>query len=238
MFKTCHLRDTVRHKNVILYKQVEENGMTQKVPWGNNSGRFGKSSQKLPVCCIALIVINVSVFLLEVIIPSAGIWMKEQGCFGVVYLLYDNDYYRLLTSAFLHADIEHVANNMILLYFSGEIVERSLGRFRFLLLYLGAALCGNLLSAAYELSTGGFYNSIGASGAVFGVTGALLLLVVCRRGSAGEITLQRLLISVALSFYAGYRNASVNNAAHLGGIVSGFILCFLLNIIPRIKKRR
>lgn len=209
--------------------------MTERNGWEgrSQSGRFQKD---LPIICIVLIVVNAVIYLLEIVVPSVGAWMKMQGCFGVMYLIYDDDWYRLLTSAFLHADVEHLVNNLVLLYFSGEIVERSLGRFRFVLLYLSAAVCGNLLSAAYELSTGSFYDSIGASGAVFGLTGALLFLVIIRRGSASQITLQRMLISLALSFYAGFSNSSVNNAAHLGGLVTGFILAFILNMIPRAGK--
>lgn len=212
--------------------------MTERISKGKSSYRYRDGRQDLPVCCIVLIAVNVLIFLLGLVVPSIDRWMRDAGCFGVLYLIYDNQWYRLLTSAFLHADVEHVANNMILLYFSGDIVERSLGRARFLILYALAAVSGNLFSAAYELSTRSFYDSIGASGAVFGVTGALLFLVILRRGKAAEITIQRMLIAVALAFYAGFKNPSVNNAAHLGGLVVGFILAFVLNVIPRIGKRR
>ena len=212
--------------------------MTERISWGKSTQRYSRSSHDLPVCCMVLIAVNILVYLLEMVVPSLGSRMKEAGCFGVVYLLYGDEWYRLLTSAFLHADVEHLANNMILLYFAGDIVERSLGKVRFLFLYGMAAVSGNLFSAAYELSTGSFYDTIGASGAVFGLTGALLFLVILKRGKAAEITLQRMLIAVGLSFYAGFRQTSVNNAAHLGGLVSGFILAFVLSVIPRLGKRR
>ena len=70
------------------------------------------------------------------------------------------------------------------------------------------------------------------------MTGALLFLVILKRGKAAEITLQRMLIALALSFYAGFNNPSVNNAAHLGGLVTGFILAFVLGIIPQKKRMR
>ena len=212
--------------------------MTERNSWGERSYRHSQTGGDLPICCVVLIVVNSLVYLVEIVAPALGAWMKEAGCFGVVYLLYDNEWYRLISSAFLHADVEHLVNNMILLYFSGDIVERSLGKIRFLLLYLIAAVSGNLLSAAYELSTGSFYDSIGASGAVFGLTGALLFLVILKRRSAAHISLQRMLVSVALSFYAGFSDSSVNNAAHLGGLVTGFILAFVLSMIPTFGKRR
>jgi len=209
--------------------------MAERYSGKENSLWRGWISKEIPVCCIVLISVNVLIFLLELLVPALGSRLEKEGCIGAIYLIYDREWYRLVTSAFLHADAEHLANNMILLYFAGDIVERSLGRVRFCILYLTAAVCGNLLSAAYEMSTGGFYDSIGASGAVFGMTGALLFLVILKRGKAAEITIQRMLIAVALSFYAGFTNPSVNNAAHLGGLVTGFILAFVLGIIPQKK---
>ena len=197
-----------------------------------------RRTAQIPLCAVVLIGINSIVFFAGLLIPRLGFWMESKGCYSVFYLLHGREFYRLVTAAFLHADIEHLVNNMLLLYFCGDIVERTLGKARFLLLYVLSAICGNLLSSAYELSTGGFYDSIGASGAVFGLTGALLFLVIVRKGAAAHISMQRMLIAVFLSLYAGFYGANVNNAAHVGGLLSGFLLAFLLNIIPRREKRR
>ena len=193
---------------------------------------------ELPLCTVALIGVNSIVFALGLLVPRLGFWMEARGCYSVIYLLHGREFYRLITAAFLHADIEHLGNNMLLLYFCGEIAERTLGRVRFLILYALSAVFGNLLSSAYELSTGSFYDSIGASGAVFGLTGALLFLVIVRKGAAAHISMQRMVIAVFLSLYAGFYGANVNNAAHVGGLLSGFLLAFLLNIIPRRERRR
>lgn len=201
-----------------------------------NSG-FG-AYRDLPFCCIVLIAVNVTVFLAGLIFPEAGVWMEDRGCFGVLHLVYENEFYRLITAAFLHADAEHLLFNMLLLYFSGEIVEKSLGSCRTLILYVVSAACGNLLSAAYELSTGSYYESIGASGAVFGLTGALLFLVIVRKGAAAHISMKRMVLAVVLSLYSGFSNAYVNNAAHVGGLLSGFLLAFLLSMIPPIFGKR
>lgn len=208
---------------------------------GNIQGseyRSASGYRNLPICCIVLIAANGLIFLTDAFWPRAGVWMEMKGSFSVVYLLYGREYYRLVTSAFLHADIGHLVNNMILLYFCGELVEKTLGRFRFLVLYLLSAVCGNLLSAAYELSTGSFYDSIGASGAVFGLTGALLFCVIVKKGAAAHISMKRMVLAVALSLYAGFSSAYVNNAAHVGGLLSGFLLAFLLSLIPRLNKKR
>lgn len=191
----------------------------------------------LPFCCIVLIGINVIVFLIGLVSPTVGMRMENAGCFGVLHLLYDNEFYRLITASFLHADAEHLLFNMLLLYFCGEIVEKSLGRCRTLILYLASAVCGNLLSAAYEVSTGSYYESIGASGAVFGLTGALLFLVIVRKGAAAHISMKRMVAAILLSLYSGFSSAYVNNAAHVGGLLSGFLLAFVLSIIPPLSGR-
>lgn len=190
------------------------------------------------MCCIVLIGINVMIFLIGLIAPATGARLEEAGCFSVLYLLYGNEFYRLVTAAFLHVDAEHLIFNMLLLYFCGEIVEKSLGRCRTLILYFLAAVCGNLLSAAYELSTGSYYYSIGASGAVFGLTGALLFLVIAKKGAAARISMKRMALSVVLSLYAGFSSPYVNNAAHVGGLLSGFLLAFLLSVIPPLTGRK
>ncbi len=207
----------------------------RKSSGSTEDGGFG-AYRDLPFCCVVLIGINVVVFLIGLFFPRMGAQMMDAGSFGVLHLLYENEFYRLVTAAFLHSDAEHLLSNMLLLYFCGEIVEKSMGKVRTLLLYVGAAVCGNLLSAAYELSTGGFYESIGASGAVFGLTGALLFLVIVKRGTAARISIKRMVFAILLSLYAGFESGYVNNAAHLGGLLSGFLLAFLLGMIPPVWK--
>ena len=195
-------------------------------------------SRNLPFCCIALIGVNVIVFLVGVVSPGPGLWMEHAGSFGVLHLLYYNAFYRLLKASFLHADEEHLLFNLLLLFFCGEIVEKSLGKCKTLVLYAVSAVCGNLLSAAYELSTGSYYESIGASGAVFGLTGALLYLVIVRKGAAVHISMKRMVFAILLTLYAGFSNAYVNNAAHIGGLLSGFLLAFLLSLVPPVLGRK
>lgn len=185
----------------------------------------GRGREEVPWCSAVLTGINILVF------AACHFWGRQlfdAGCFSVAYLLRGQEYYRLVSAMFLHVDIAHLINNMILLYFGGEIVEKTIGKGRCLLVFLLSGICGNLLSAAYELSTGVFYDSIGASGAVFGLVGGLLYLVVTRKGRAAQISVQRMILMIALSLYSGFQNVVVNNAAHLGGLIGGFLLTFLL----------
>ena len=187
-----------------------------------------------PWCSAVLTAANVIIFLVSYF---TGDWLYDKGEFGVFYLIRSQEYYRLVTAMFLHADISHLVNNMILLYFGGEIVEKTIGGARYLVLFFVSGICGNLLSAIYELSTGLYYSSIGASGAVFGLVGGLLYLVITKKGYAARISIQRMALMIAFSLYSGFRSVMVNNAAHLGGLLSGFLITFLLCHIGRNEGR-
>lgn len=196
--------------------------------WDHN-----RELKEIPWCSAVLTAINIIVF---IACHFQGELLYGNGAFSIAYLLRGREYYRLVTAMFLHADIVHLVNNLILLYFGGEIVEKTIGKGRYLILFFLSGICGNLLSGVYELSTGGFYDSIGASGAVFGIVGGLLYLVIAKKGRAASISFQRMVLMIAFSLYSGFRNVLVNNAAHLGGLISGCLLAFLLCHIGNIPE--
>lgn len=201
-----------------------------------NSGRGKVQRVKdIPWCSAVLTAINIAVFLACHI---RGDVLYTKGVFSIAYLLRGKEYYRLITSMFLHANIGHLVNNMILLYFGGEMVEKTVGKVRFLILFFLSGICGNMLSAMYEAATGGYYDSLGASGAVFGIVGGLLYLVIARKGRAARISLQRMILMILFSLYSGFSDAGVNNAAHLGGLIGGCLITFLLCHIGDIPEKR
>src|SRR5699024_3481221 len=105
-------------------------------------------------------------------------FMLGHGASFVPLIVERGEYYRLFTSMFLHFGIEHLFNNMLVLIFLGDMLEKLAGKWRYLLIYLLGGLGGNLLSLAMELRSGEFAVSAGASGAIFAVIGALVFLVV------------------------------------------------------------
>lgn len=137
-------------------------------------------------------------------------------------LLQNGQYYRLFTSMFLHWNVEHLFSNMIVLYYVGAIVERELGTLPYMALYLLSGLAGNIFSMGYEIFVNLYGSSAGASGAVFGVEGALLLLVMANRGRLESMTVGRVAFAVVFSLYCGFTSAGINNAAHVGGVLMGF----------------
>ena len=167
---------------------------------------------------VILVSVNVIIFL---ICTFTGDLLYNKFAFNVTKL-WQGEWYRLFTSMFLHWDVEHLFSNMVVLYYVGAIVERRLGPVPYTALYMLSGLAGNVFSMGYEFFAHGYGNSAGASGAVFGVEGALLFLVMAHQGKLESMTAGRVAFAVAFSLYCGFTSAGVNNAAHVGGVLMGF----------------
>ena len=181
-------------------------------------------------CTILLIAINIIVFLLLSFqgMTEDAEYMLEHGAMYVPYMMEGNEYYRLFTSMFLHFGIDHLANNMVMLGAIGWNLEYEIGKIKFLIIYFGSGLAGNILSAFGDIMIGEYAVSAGASGAVFGIIGALLYVVIRNRGRIGTISGRGLVLMVVLSLYYGFTSTGVDNLAHIGGLIAGFILGVLL----------
>jgi membrane associated rhomboid family serine protease len=131
----------------------------------------------------------------------------------------NGDWWRLITSAFLHANLIHIAFNMYFLWFVGTAVEAALGRGRFLAVYLISGLAGSAGALVFTPTS----PTVGASGALFGLLGAALVLERQRNFVLGGSALMLILINLILSF--SLSNISVGG--HIGGLIGG-ILCALV----------
>ncbi len=162
-----------------------------------------------------------------------GYFMLRHGaCYTPAIL--EGEYYRLFTGMFLHFGIYHIAYNMLCLLLMGNYLEEIVGSVRYAVIYLGAGLAGNLLSMGLELRSGSFAVSAGASGAIFGVMGALFYVVLRGRGQVGSGTAGRMGMMLVLMVLQGFADTGTDNAAHIGGLAAGFLLAVLLYR----KKRR
>lgn len=185
--------------------------------------------RKKAPCTVALIVVNVAVF---IFLSFGG--MTEDAYYmlqnGAVYLplLQQGEYYRLITSIFLHFGFSHLVNNMLMLGVMGWQLELVVGKIKFLIIYFAAGIGGNMLSALVEMRTGDFAVSAGASGAIFGIIGALLYIAVRNHGQIGNVSGQGILVMIALTLYYGFTSSGVDNFAHIGGLAVGFVLAVLL----------
>ena len=139
----------------------------------------------------------------------------------------DGAWYQLLTSTFLHVDVWHVGFNMLALFFLGPQLEMAIGRTRFLALYLISGLAGS--ACVYWLS-GEQTSTLGASGAVYGLMAALLVLAI-KVGGQVQVILGWLAINVLLTFTGGF-----SWQGHLGGFVGGAAVMTLLVYSPRQRR--
>ena len=178
---------------------------------------------------MALILINVLVFIaVEFTGTSQDAWhVLEYGAAYTPYIIQNGEVYRLFTSMFLHFGIEHLVNNMLVLFVLGSRLERVIGKIRFLLIYLLGGIAGNVVSLLLELKTQEFSVSAGASGAVFAVMGAMIYIVIRNKGWLGDLSMRQILVMAAFSLYFGFTSSGVDNAAHIGGLLAGFVLAVL-----------
>lgn len=191
--------------------------------------RFIRQRKQVPVNT-AIILINIAIFL-TVEFTGSSLNTQHMVNWGAAYtpwILQEHEYYRLLTCMFLHFGIRHLGNNMLVLFFVGDCLERSIGKIKYLLIYLLGGIGANIFSLGMEVYRQESVVSAGASGAVFAVIGALLYIVIRNRGRIENFTTRQLMILAALSLYHGVTSAGVDNAAHFGGLVCGFSLCVLL----------
>lgn len=171
-----------------------------------------------------LIALNAAAFLVEIVAGSGGLdpgrssVLIDFGLFGPYVA--EGEWYRLLTSGFLHASIFHIGFNMFALFWLGRILEPGIGTPRFVALYLTSLFAGSF--GAILLSPDSL--TIGASGAVFGIFGATFVIARNRGvdGLAGSIGVI-LLLNLAITF----GNPEISIGGHLGGLVGG-VLCSLI----------
>ncbi len=191
------------------------------------------------VCTIGLIAANVLVFIVLSFLGQTenAQFMLDHGAMYVPYVIERGEYYRLFTAMFLHFGFEHLMNNMIMLGVIGWSLERELGSVKFIILYLASGLCGNVVSAAAAYVTQDFAVSAGASGAIFGIMGAMVYVAIRNRGRVGDLSGVGLIVMVLLSLYYGFIGAGIDNLAHIGGLLSGFLLGVLL-YRKRSRRRR
>jgi len=185
--------------------------------------------RKEPVTA-GLILLNILVFLIVEFTGSSQNTMHMLDC-GAAFtpmIIQGGEYYRLFTCMFLHFGIYHIANNMLVLFVLGQRLEPVVGKIKFILIYLLGGLGGNIFSFIMEMKSADYAVSAGASGAVFAVMGAMLYVVIRNHGRIQDISVRQMMIMAGFSLYFGFTSTGVDNAAHIGGMVCGFILAAVL----------
>lgn len=188
-----------------------------------------------PYVTITLIALNVAAYLATAVPSPRGLnhpeytrlfqdWQLQP--FAVYH---DDGYFRLLTAAFLHVNLLHIGVNMISLAFIGPPLEQAIGRWRFAVVYLLAALGGS--AAIYAFGSPGL-PVVGASGAVYGLFGVCLVMV--RRLN---LDLQWLVGIVVVNFALTFSVAGISRLGHVGGFVTGVLAGLAIGGLPTMRTR-
>ena len=189
-----------------------------------------------PVVSYVLIALNVAVFLITFATTNVSVVHNQSGGLYTSWnlspsqVVLADEYWRLITSAFLHVSLLHLAFNMIAIYVVGPPLEALLGRWRFLTVYLLSALGG---SVAVLMLSPFFSATIGASGAVFGLFGAALLLYRQLRIQASW-----LLMTLAINAVFTFAVPNISWQGHLGGLVVGALAGAAIGGLPTSTPRR
>ena len=172
-----------------------------------------------------IIIANVVVFLLMLLSgkPTSGRTLHRFG--ALPGILPASQWWRLITAMFVHIGFAHIAFNMFALFIFGGAVENRYGKLRYFMLYMGSGVLGSATSLAYSHAA----LSAGASGAIFGIIGAGLAMVLWNRDRPGmRAQLRSWIFLIAINIFIGVETPGIDLHAHLGGLVGGFVIASAL----------
>jgi membrane associated rhomboid family serine protease len=201
----------------------------QKVTKPAQRAVTGVGSRRTNIVTLTLIGINVAVVVAELgsftnsaifrdgALVAIGRWTP----FGPLVGVSQGEWWRLVTSMFLHVSFFHIALNMYSLYYAGSILEQVIGRWRFLLLYLASGIAGSAGALVYSP----LVPTVGASGAIFGVLGGLFVLERKRHISTGGQVAGLIVLNLIITFVF---HSYISVGGHVGGLIAGALLMLLL----------
>ena len=173
-----------------------------------------------------LICINILMYLLSLLISdnfTLNLLFLGANNRGLVL---NGEYYRLLTSAFLHKNIIHLLINMYSLWIIGTQVETYVGKIKYLIIYILSALMGSLFSIVFLENS----LSIGASGAIFGLTGCLLYFGYHYRLYLSNALISQIIPIIVLNLALGFMLSGIDNGAHIGGLIGGYLSTMIVGL--------
>lgn len=185
-----------------------------------------KKEYKKSIITIALISVNVIMYIITAILSGdimdsdirvlifLGAKVNELICSG--------EYYRLITAMFLHGGLMHLLLNMYALNALGPFVEKVYGSAKYVIIYFVAGIVSSIFS--YMFSEG---ISIGASGAIFGLFGAVLIFSLKMKDRVGKGMLKNIVSVIGINIFIGISIPNIDNLAHLGGLVGGILISLM-----------
>lgn len=181
--------------------------------------------EKTPIVTRILVALNIMIYFYMVLTGNSELFTARFALFGPYVQL--GQYYRLFTAAFLHADIFHLLFNCYALYIIGSQVESYLGKFKYIVIYIISIFSSSLLSMLFA---GGNYFSVGASGAIFGLMGALLYFGYYYRVYLGNVLKSQIIPLIVINLIIGFVAPDIDNFGHIGGLIGGILATYAVGI--------
>lgn len=215
--------------DLILNVTEDINVKTEK----NNRIYEATFKPKKIVITYAIMVICAVLFLLTYLLGDGSTDGYTLYQFGAVSAsaIKTGEIWRLLTGTFLHAGIIHLFTNMYSLYIIGSQLENFVGKKKFIIIYLISALSGSLMSSIFSNSL-----SVGASGAIFGLLGSMLYFGYHYRLYLGSVLKAQIIPVILLNLFLGFTLSGIDNAAHIGGLIGGYLITMAVGITGKSSK--
>lgn len=216
-----------------------ENGMELFVKITNDINKHNKDDasrleevfkSKVPYITYFLIAFNIFLFILPMVIGQYEHIIRTFSIHGPS--IRSGQYYRLLTGIFLHGSLMHLIFNCYALYVIGTQIENFLGKFKYIIIYLFSGIIG----AFFSIIFGGNILSIGASGAIFGLMGALVYFGYFYRVYLGNVLKSQIIPLILLNLAIGFLGEGIDNAAHIGGLIGGLFITMALGVKDKSSK--
>ncbi|NAN66631.1 rhomboid family intramembrane serine protease [Staphylococcus epidermidis] len=182
-----------------------------------------KNMQRFTPITYTLILINIVIWLCMILYLNRFSDVKLLEVGGLVHFnVVHGEWYRLISSMFLHFNFEHILMNMLSLFIFGKIVESIIGSWRMLIIYIISGLYGNFVSLSFNTTT----ISVGASGAIFGLIGSIFVIMYLSKNFNKKMIGQLLIALVVLIVFSLFMS-NINIMAHLGGFISGVLITLI-----------
>ena len=179
---------------------------------------------KRPYITYALIIINVLLYFIPLLTGSYDKLINDFCIYAPA--IKSGELYRLFTGIFLHGNLLHLAFNCYALYILGMQLESFMGKIKYLIIYLFSGLMGALFSMIFS----NYSASIGASGAIFGIMGAIVYFGYHYRVYLGNVIKSQIIPVIVLNLAIGFLSSGIDNFAHIGGLIGGFLITMGLGI--------
>lgn len=190
---------------------------------------------KKPYVTYTLIGINILMFILMYIFGKGSEDTYTLYKFGALFknAVVNGEYFRIIASAFLHIGVVHLALNMYALNIIGKQIESFYGKYKFLIIYFFSAIIGSFMSLIFAAEN---TISAGASGAIFGLLGAMLYFGFYFRSYFGNSLIKQIGLIILLNLAIGFMTPSIGNAAHIGGLLGGLVISSAVGIKYKTSK--